>query len=65
MIIIFIGMNNDTQCNRKEGKRKEFIEFSGAVVAQRLCNGLPHSNQGWIPGGKGVKTKLHVLRKGQ
>ena len=39
--------------------------MSGAGVAQRLWNGLPHDGQGSIPGGKGVKTGLHVLWKGQ
>ena len=37
-------------------------------MAQRLCNGLPRDVQDFeilIRGGNGVKTELHVLRKGR
>ena len=39
--------------------------YNGPGVAQRLCNGLLRNDRSSIPGGDGVKTKLHVLRKGQ
>ena len=42
-----------------------FDPSRGAGVAQRLCNGLSRDGRGSIPGGDGVKTELHVLRKGQ
>ena len=49
---------------------KNISEYSktmigGAGMAQRVCNGLPRDGPGSIPDGNGVKTKLHVLCKGQ
>ena len=40
------------------------IYTCGAGMAQRLCNGHLTA-RGSIQGGWGVKTELHVLRKGQ
>ena len=39
--------------------------ISGAGVAQWLCDGLQVTGRGSIPSGNGVKTELHLLRKGQ
>ena len=41
------------------------IQYSGAGVAQRWCNGLPRNDPGFDSRWYGVKTELHILRKGQ
>ena len=43
-----------------------YVQNVVAGVAQRLCNADCHATaRGAIPNGNGVKTELHVLRKGQ